>query len=49
MAKAKQEKTAFPRLLWTRSPVQRAHSSPKGAKGYNRRKAKRELRKLIAD
>lgn len=40
---------AFPRLTWSRCPVQRPHSSPKGERGYNRRKAKRELRKLVRD
>lgn len=40
---------AFPRLSWGRSPVQRAHSTPKGERGYSRDKAKRELRRLVRD
>ncbi|MHC5056130.1 MAG: hypothetical protein ACYTKD_15600 [Planctomycetota bacterium] len=34
---------AFPRLGWSRSPVQRPHSTKKGARGYDRKRAKREL------
>jgi len=36
---------AFPRLAWSRSPVQRPHSTKKGARGYDRKRAKRELRR----
>jgi len=35
---------AFPRLSWSRSPVERPHSTKKGARGYDRKRAKRELR-----
>lgn len=49
MAKAKKAVTVFPRLMWSRSPVQRAHSTPKGERGYCRRKAKRELRRLVSE
>jgi hypothetical protein len=48
MAQAKAPKL-FPRLGWSRCPVQRPHSTPKGERGYDRRKAKRELRKLVRD
>jgi len=47
--KATEVKAAFPRLSWGRSPVQRAHSTPKGARGYCRNVAKRELRKALAE
>jgi len=40
---------AFPRLAWTRSPVQRPHSSPKGEKGYSRKAGKRELRDRVRE
>jgi hypothetical protein len=40
---------AFPRLSWGRSPIQKAHSTPKGERGYSRDKSKRELRKLVRD
>ena len=40
MAKPK-KKPKLPRGLWSRSPVQRAHSD----KGYNRRAAKQAARK----
>ena len=36
---------AFPRLAWSRSPVQRPHSTKKGARGYDRKRAKRDLRR----
>ena len=49
MAKAEKAKSVFPRLTWSRSPVQRAHSTPKGERGYNRRKAKNDLRKRIRE
>lgn len=46
MSKAK---SPFPRLAWSRSPIQRAHSTPKGKRGYDRRAAKRELRQLVRE
>ncbi len=36
------KKVSFPRLAWSRSPVQRPHSTKKGAKGYDRKRLKRE-------
>ena len=36
------KKSPFPRVTWTRSPVQRPHSTKKGGKGYDRRRRKRE-------
>jgi hypothetical protein len=41
---AKRGKPKLPRVLWTRNPVQKAHSTSKGAKGYSREAAKKELR-----
>jgi hypothetical protein len=35
---------AFPRLAWSRSPTQRPHSTKKGARGYDRKRAKQDLR-----
>jgi hypothetical protein len=48
-SKAKRRKRAmlapaFPRLAWSRSPTQRPHSTKKGARGYDRKRAKRDLR-----
>ena len=40
-------KSQFPRLAWSRSPVQRPHSTPKGLKGYDRKRAKKQLRKAV--
>ncbi|MHC4248815.1 MAG: hypothetical protein ACYS9X_06770 [Planctomycetota bacterium] len=34
---------AFPRLGWSRSPVQRPHSTKKGARGYDRKRGKKDL------
>jgi hypothetical protein len=52
-AKAKaaegEQKSTFPRLEWSRSPVQRPHSTPKGLKGYDRKRAKKELRKGLEE
>jgi hypothetical protein len=39
----------FMRLRWCRSPIQRAHSTPKGERGYSRDKSKRELRRLVRE
>jgi hypothetical protein len=49
--KAKQSKLAakFPRLSWSRSPVQHPHSSPKGIRGYDRKRAKDETKREIGD
>lgn len=41
---AKRGKPKLPRVLWTRNPVQKAHSTLKGAKGYSREAAKKEFR-----
>jgi len=51
MARSKKSVSAsvFGRGRWTRCPIQRAHSSPKGERGYSRRKAKRELRRLVRE
>ena len=35
---------AFPRLAWSRSPTQRPHSTKKGARGYDRKRSKKDLR-----
>ena len=35
---------AFPRLAWSRSPVHHPHSTKKGARGYDRKRTKRDLR-----
>jgi hypothetical protein len=43
MAKSR-KKLKLPRVLWTRNPVQKAHSTSKGAKGYSRKAAKKEFR-----
>ena len=40
--KKSKKKKPFPRLAWTRSPVQRPHSTKKGRKGYDRKRLKRE-------
>lgn len=52
MAKAKKRAVSaltFGRGFWSRSPVQRAHSTPKGKRGYVRREAKQELRREVKD
>jgi hypothetical protein len=33
----------LPRGMWSRSPVGKAHSTPKGLKGYDRKRMKSEL------
>ena len=38
------KKPKLPRGRWTRSPVQKAHSTAKGAKGYSRRASKKRVR-----
>lgn len=35
----------FPRLAWSRSPVQKPHSTKKGARGYDRKKARKQTRR----
>ena len=37
MAKKKVSKTRFPRRKWSRSPVQKPHSTKHGKKGYDRK------------
>ena len=36
MTPARKKKPKLPRRKWTRSPVQKPHSTPKGKKGYRR-------------
>lgn len=48
MAKKKPKKKSLAALLrlrrkWTRSPKQKAHSTPHGRKGYDRKREKGEL------
>ena len=43
MGKTK-KKPKLPRGQWTRSPVQKAHSTKKGSKGYDRGASKKTLR-----
>ena len=38
---------AFPRLAWSRSPVQRPHSTKKGERGYDRKKARKQTRREV--
>jgi hypothetical protein len=37
----------FPRLAWSRSPVQKPHSTKKGARGYDRQRAKKQTRRRV--
>ena len=37
----------FPRLAWSRSPVQKPHSTKKGARGYDRKRAKKQTRRQV--
>ena len=39
------KRSLFGRIKWTRSPIQRPHSTTKGEKGYDRRRRKREDQK----
>lgn len=43
-AKTDMEKQWKPRQFWTRNPTQRAHSTPKGLRGYKRSDNRREER-----
>ena len=43
-AKKKTAAPPFPRLGWPRSPVQKPHSTKKGARGYDRKRTKKEAR-----
>jgi hypothetical protein len=48
--KKKKKKAApnpFGRLGWSRSPVQRPHSTPKGKRGYDRKRAKESTRREV--
>ena len=47
--KKAKKKPLFPRLAWTRSPVQRPHSTKKGKKGYDRRRLGREDRREVEE
>ena len=42
--KKAKKKAPWPRITWTRSPVQRPHSTKKGRKGYDRKARKQEDR-----
>ena len=37
------KKPSLPRRKWTRNPVQKPHSTPKGKKGYDRKKDRKHL------
>jgi hypothetical protein len=37
--------SAFPRLRWSRSPAEKPHSTRKGARGYDRKRAKETTRR----
>jgi len=38
------KKPKLPRRKWTRSPVQKPHSTPRGKKGYRRGEDKKRVR-----
>lgn len=46
MKKNKKTKSVFPRLSWGRSPIQHPHSTKRGKRGYDRKRMKKQLRKL---
>ncbi len=46
-AKAPAPAPAFPRLAWSRSPIQKPHSTKKGARGYDRKRAKKQTRRRV--
>ena len=46
-AKAPAPSPQFPRLGWSRSPVQKPHSTKKGARGYDRKRAKKQTRREV--
>jgi hypothetical protein len=46
-AKAPAPAPQFPRLAWSRSPVQKPHSTKKGARGYDRKRAKKQTRREV--
>ena len=43
MADKRKRKLKRPRRQWTRSPVERPHSTKHGERGYDRKRAQREL------
>jgi len=45
--KVKAPAPQFPRLAWSRSPVQKPHSTKKGARGYDRKRAKKQTRRRV--
>jgi hypothetical protein len=45
MSASKRKKLTLPRRQWTRNPVQKAHSSPKGKKGYEREEERKRIRR----
>ena len=49
MAKKKTTKPHLPRRKWTRSPVQKPHSSKHGRKGYDRKRDSDDLGDDVVD
>jgi hypothetical protein len=49
--KQKKKKRLEPnqRRRWTRKPAERAHSTKKGKRGYNRKKLTKELREALKE
>ena len=48
-AKGKKKKIWLPRKLWSRSPVEKVHTTGKGAKGYQRPRVKKDVREEVED
>jgi len=44
-SRKKKKKPSPPRRKWTRSPVQKPHSTPKGKRGYDRKAERKRLRR----
>ena len=42
MAAKRKRKLKQPRRQWTRNPVERPHSTKRGERGYDRKRARRE-------
>ena len=49
MTPAKKKKPKLPRRKWTRSPVQKPHSTPKGKKGYRRTEGRKGVQEEVED
>lgn len=49
MAKKKSRKPHLPRRKWTRSPIQKPHSTKRGKKGYDRKQDEDELHEDVED